>query len=280
MIEVHNAAGTYANDCATCHDTAVDGALVNGTVGNATLNSGNGGECIICHSDFSGGHVTHSATTHAITQDSTDLSGTKLCNECHGVGGTSNTTKFNNAWDHVSGDDIYALHQGGCVQCHDSTRTNITDPNTIRTYASVAEVIQNVATPYCLDCHLDRASGHGVHAEGDGTLGVVTVAPNDTPCGGCHATASGSSAPKGEVTAGIHSDNCSLCHAGGVAGADPPAGIIVDDAVTVWNGSAWLTANQPHDCVECHVDYFGDNTGGHTHVHEQLLRPDYRHLQY
>jgi hypothetical protein len=123
----------------------------------------------------------------------------------------------------------------------------------------VAEVIQNVATPYCLDCHLDRASGHGVHTEGDGTLGVVTVAPNDTPCGGCHATASGSSAPKGEVTAGIHSDNCSLCHAGGVAGADPPAGIIVDDAVTVWNGSA---------CVECHVDYFGDNTGGHTHVHQ------------
>jgi hypothetical protein len=242
-----------ASNCSTCHDTAVDGDLITGSNGDANANSGNGGDCAVCHTAFS----LHSYdTSHSIGVWG-DTSGGILCST--GAGCHANDT---GTWQKIKDrHDLAATPADVCLVCHDSTRN---DPD-----GNVQAVIQlSAAQTSCLDCHVTKSAVHGVHTEGDGTLGVVTVAPNDTPCGGCHATASGSSAPKGDVTAGIHSDNCSLCHAGGVAGADPPAGIIVDDAATVWNGSAWLTANQPHDCVECHVDYFGDNTGGHTHVHQ------------
>jgi hypothetical protein len=261
---VHNVSKT----CDNCHtNNTNDATFRSGTNGDATGHViGVTSDCLDCHTTtYFPSHTYDPSHTVGIWGDT---SGGFTCS----TSGCHDTESEN--WTNIK--SRHNLANGAasvCLVCHDSTRSNATDAGTIDpayTDDSVQGVILEASGNIsCLDCHFDKSAVHGVHTEGDGTLGVVTVAPNDTPCGGCHAAASGSSAPKGEVTAGIHSDDCSMCHQGGVGGAAPPVGSSADNT-NVYN-SGWLSANKPHNCTECHTAYFGDNTDGHTHVHAMAL---------
>ena len=249
--EVHSPAA-----CFTCHDSGT-GALRSGTKGDAT---GATGECANCHAAWFDGHQTHTATTHAVEQDSAgggqDLSNGALCNSCHGVGGTSNATKFTNAWDDGSINDIFALHTGTCTLCHDSTRTNVSDPGTIRTWASVAEVIQNAAPAKCLDCHFDRAASHGGHSATDWDYSAVV-----DDCVDCHADGG-----NGTVL-GVHNDTCTLCH------FDPGGGDYTRIVGLGGDGDASGMVGRVGTCLDCHPSGTYSKTSIHHDTANAIALP-------
>ena len=227
--EVHSPKG-----CATCHNP--DGSLAGDATGRTT-----GNECNTCHSTYFPGHLTHSTTNHdtatrTFAMRSTDLSYGQACNGCHRRGGPSSSNPlFTNTWGGTDG--IYALHQLGCTECHDSTRTVNLKPG----YATVQAIIMdpNLTAVGCLDCHQDRANPHS-HPATDFVWGGV--------CNQCHSGT--------DIVLDVHGDNCGLCHVNPLGGGARRAGV---------KGDATLagTANTA-SCIVCH-DPTKFPTGGIHH---------------
>jgi len=212
-------------------------------------------ECGECHAAYFAGHTAHTSSTHAILRRSTDLSGTDTCETCHGVGGTSNPTKFTNAWNDGSANDIFALHTGTCTFCHNSTRNNTTDPGTVNpTYGSVAAVISSgTASIGCLDCHYDRSAGHGGHDFND------TKIANNSNCttGNCHG--GGTAHPfviHNVYDATVNpsgTNDCSICHLNAPGGG----GALIPYLETNWTHGG--------DCTQCHFTS-GTSAGHHGYL--------------
>jgi len=234
--------------CQTCHDTATNGALKGSAQGHGTGNT----ECVTCHTGYFTGHQQHNSTTHDVLMRATDLAAGAACNTCHRPGGMmSGNPLFTNSWSGTDG--ILALHRNDCGFCHNSTRTI----NIGAGYTSVVDVIKNATTVACLNCHANKTVEHGGHNEGDGTFDwTVTATP--TSCANCHGIGGNStSAPKGEIIAGVHSNSCAKCHQGGAPGA------------TLIGSATHATVGvKPHLCIECHTAAFnghshGTSVGGH-----------------
>ncbi|MDA8417546.1 MAG: Ig-like domain-containing protein, partial [Desulfobacteraceae bacterium] len=215
--EVHAPKG-----CAECHNA--DGSLAGAAVGHLT-----GSECITCHSTYFTGHLTHSATSHdtatrTLAMRSTDLSAGQPCNNCHRRGGPATTNPlFTNTWGGTDG--IYALHQLGCTECHDSTRTI----NLKTGYATVQAIIMdnNFTAIGCLDCHADRVNGHS-HPATDFTWGGT--------CNQCHTGTS--------IVADVHQNQCGLCHVNPAGGGTRRVGTDGDATLAGTSNTA--------SCIVCH----------------------------
>ncbi|MDP2105423.1 MAG: hypothetical protein Q8J76_05455, partial [Desulfobulbaceae bacterium] len=166
------------------------------------------------------------------------------CATCHSRGGVgSGNPAFVNSWSGTDG--IFALHRSDCGFCHNSTRTT----NIGIGFTSVSDVIKNGTTVACLNCHANRATGHGGHNEGDGTFGWISS------CQTCHGPGGASvAAPKGEIMAGVHSNNCAKCHQGGAPGA-----------TLIGSAANAIGHLKPHTCTDCHKAGFNGHSHGGTH---------------
>ncbi|MDD5760007.1 MAG: cytochrome c3 family protein, partial [Desulfobulbaceae bacterium] len=244
--EVHGVRG-----CATCHNTTT-GALAATSVMAPGIGVG-GGSCETCHGLYFQNHTQHNATTHAVLMRATDLSNGSACNTCHRRGGTTSVNPlFTNTWGGTDG--IYSVHQLGCTECHDSTRTI----NVGAGYTSVNNVIMTAVTPGCLDCHADRSAAHGGHNATDFVA--------DTACTTCHSAT--------DIVATVHKNKCADCHmnplGGGVRRAGTDGSALLGDASGLHRLATCLTchpvATYPtggihHDtvtaannnCITCHA---------------------------
>jgi hypothetical protein len=258
---LHEAAG-----CAECH-AATDGDLLNATYGNATANSGNGGQCSVCHANgFAGNHVSgpHTTTTHAVTTGS-DTDGSAGCHTCHRRNGVSsgNPLYTQNTWGGTDG--ILALHQNSCVYCHDKTTgTKVNFSGSV--YADLqAAMISGTDALTCLDCHSDRNINHAGHS---GTQFAWTAASAQS-CGGegiagnCHDSTVNTDVM--EIHNGPFAANaanggnkCNNCHNDGVTGdlTVTAAGNFGDGDASVANKTDHTGTNG--ECMVCHL------TGGRT----------------
>jgi hypothetical protein len=234
--------GVHGGNCALCHQNGIGGATLIGSATNSNL-APRPHYCTDCHTTYFDSHQ-HGAS-HDVQMRAGDLSAGSTCNFCHRVGGVSSGNPlFTNTWTGTNG--ILALHQLGCGECHNSTRTT----NVSAGFTSVQDVILRGTIVSCQNCHDNRIASHGRHAEGDGSFTW------DSSCQSCHGVGSASvNAPQGEIIAGVHNDNCAYCHQGGVGG-----GVLIGSATNATVGV------KPHPCSECHLGYFTAHLRGTSHV--------------
>jgi hypothetical protein len=216
--------GVHAGNCAFCHQGGVGGAAL---IGSATNASGaKPYVCTACHLGYFDAHARAATANHDLLERATDLSVGAACDTCHRRGGTTSANPlFTNTWTGTDG--ILALHQGGCGQCHNSTRTTAIGGS----YTSINDVIMIGITVACLDCHADRTVSHAGHAPTDFVW--------DGTCNTCHTGTS--------IVADVHKGKCGDCHMNPAGGGSRRAG--TDGSALLGDASG---LKRTATCLTCH----------------------------
>jgi hypothetical protein len=224
--ENHSVSGCY-----TCHDNSGDatrGQIKSPGAYTTTITQGN---CSACHTAYFEGHATHTGEDfgHDVAYDNSgpgpdQTAGGSGCGDCH----TPIST-----WS-----EIVSLHDhkaGNCDTCHAYNGGNGEHDNTPA--GTVADVIATGTTVTCADCHTNKAGqNHGGH-----TISDWDYSADSSDCKDCHSGF--------ELTgtiAGVHADQCHLCH------VDEPGGDYTRKVGPGGDGSSLLASGRTGTCLTCH----------------------------
>jgi len=283
--------------CQTCHNA--NGGLINGTTGDATVNSGGGGECVDCHSAYFDGHVGRDVDAPATNAHAWILNDTQACGSggdcgqpaspayCWNCHDDTNNLKNTNALDQFT--EIYDEHstvQGspvdGCETCHNSGRGNgdgTVDESKYGANATVLDVIATAtpSTVQCLDCHYDKrsngGSGHGGHAPGNfawsvtcGTSDCHDSASNTDIVSDVHGTTGTITSPLATATGKA----CENCHDNPNGGTGTTIGNKTFTNGFVGQGVATSGSAHTETCTTCHG---GSTTAEVGRIHHERYAP-------
>jgi hypothetical protein len=277
ILREHSATDT----CDICHDFFTHGNTTGATdtpplqtVRDAIKS--NTVTCATCHTAKAG----PTATDHG-GHLPTDWSGNAACNDCH----ATSQVEFDAVVDKI--------HNGDCTLCHfdpagsNYTRIAGTDGTALLMVGRVGD---------CLDCHnpatysepfihhdtvnadtttLNNGCTTDCHNNTTGHQGVHTATVvNAAPCSACHTTTANTGGDGNVLVdsgagAMVH-DYCTSCHRREVAGDVRLMLDTVSTLVTAMpEGTTPIAGGTDGGgvCTNCHGDYFGTNTTGHTHSH-------------
>lgn len=133
---------TFAQKCAGCHTTAVDGGA--GAFAAVSL------DCFTCHGDVDLAHTADPAQVFLSQQNRDPLQVTSTCGQCHLRGGTSRSTGRPFPALFMAGDDLFRDFQVDLSEEFIASRPVIEQ----HIYQNVRDVIvSGITATTCLTCH-------------------------------------------------------------------------------------------------------------------------------